>query len=439
MRVGEKGLLLLLLLLIFALIPGVSWIQASEPIPPNKELQQRRAQIGLFESDEILLVAAGGTEGEEVIRDYEYLTGLRSWGGVLILRRISGEVVSTLFLPTKDPGFEMWNGPRAFPGEESRELTGIDTILPFASLMDWALKNRNQIKTVYLAKPRSQKESLWANMFAGETEFLPASRLIHSHRQIKSDWEVEQLKRAIDRTYQGLKAGAVNAKNSLYEYEVEAAIEGQFRMQGSPAPGFPSIVGSGPRSCILHWQENNGELDRDGVLLMDVGARSGAYTADITRTIPVSGKWSERQLQIYAVVLEAQRQGIAAVKPGATQRDVDSAARRVIREAGFGNNFPHGTSHHVGMNVHDVGPGRALQPGMVITVEPGIYIPEENLGIRIEDMVLVTEDGCEVLSAAIPKSAEAMEAWCTGAEVVEPNLKKPTPKKSDSESPQRLR
>ena len=438
MRLAEEGLSILLVT-ISLLFPGMAGIQASEPIPPATELQQRRAQIGLAESSEILLVAAGGTEGEEVIRDYEYLTGLRSWGGVLILRRESGTVVSTLFLPAKDPGFEMWNGPRAFPGEESRELTGIDTILPFASLMDWALKNRDQIKTVYLAKPRSQKESLWSNMFAEETEFLSASRLIHSHRQIKSDWEVSQLKRAIDRTHQGLKAGAVNAKNSFYEYEVEAAIEGQFRTQGSPAPGFPSIVGSGPRSCILHWQENNGELDRDGVLLMDVGARSGAYTADITRTIPVSGKWSERQLQIYAVVLEAQRQGIAAVKPGATQREIDSAARRVIRKAGFGNYFPHGTSHHVGMNVHDVGPGRALQPGMVITVEPGIYIPEENIGIRIEDMVLVTEDGCEVLSAAIPKSAEEMEAWCKGAEVLRPELKKPTPKNSDSDSPQRLR
>ncbi len=438
MRWAEEGLRILLLTL-FLLSPGLSWIQASEPIPPATELQQRRAQIGLVESHEILLVAAGGTEGEEVIRDYEYLTGLRSWGGVLILRRDSGAVVSTLFLPAKDPGFEMWNGPRAFPGEESRELTGIDTVLPFASLMDWTLKNKDQIKTVYLAKPGSQKQSLWSNMFSKETEFLSASRLIHSHRQIKSDWEVGQLKRAIERTHEGLKAGAFNAKSSLYEYEVEAAIEGQFRRQGSPAPGFPSIVGSGPRSCILHWQENNGELDRDGVLLMDVGARSGAYTADITRTIPVSGKWNERQLQIYAVVLEAQREGIAAVKPGATQRDVDSAARRVIRKAGFGNYFPHGTSHHVGMNVHDVGPGRALLPGMVITVEPGIYIPEENIGIRIEDMVLVTEDGCEVLSAAIPKSAKAMEAWCKGAEVVEPDLKKPTPKKSDSESPQRLR
>ena len=433
------GVFQLSLLTAAGLFWGLPESRASEPVPPPEELQQRRAQIGLKEAGDLLLVAAGGTEGQEVIRDYEYLTGLRSWGGVLILRKVAEEIEAILFLPKKDPGFEMWNGPRAAPGRKSQQLTGIDTILPVSDLPDWVFQNRDQINRVYLAKPRSQLESRWSGLFAGETEFLSASRLIHKHRQIKSEWEVEQLKRAIHRTHQGLKAGAARAASARHEHEVEAAIEGRFREQGSPAPGFPSIVGSGPQSCILHWQENNGELDRDGVLLMDVGARSGAYTADITRTVPVSGKWNERQRQIYAVVLEAQLAGIAAVKPGASQRDVDSAARSVIRDAGFGDFFPHGTSHHVGMDVHDVGPRRALQPGMVITVEPGIYIAKESLGIRIEDMVLVTADGGKVLSSAIPKSAEAMEAWSLGREVGDPGRKSLPVKKKKPQSPQRLR
>ena len=147
------------------------------------------------------------------------------------------------------------------------------------------------------------------------------------------------------------------------------------------------------------------------VLLMDVGARSGPYTADITRTVPVSGQWTERQKEIYAVVLAAQKAGMEAVKPGATIGSIDAAARAVIREAGYEEYFPHGTSHHVGLDVHDVGPRRAFQPGMVVTVEPGIYIAEEQLGIRIEDIVVVTETGFEILSAMIPRDAETMEKW----------------------------
>jgi Xaa-Pro aminopeptidase len=410
-----------------------------EPFPPAEELQQRRARIGLTAENEILICVAGGAEGEEVIRDYEYLTGLRSWGGILVLQQVDGEIESTLFLPAKDPDFERWNGPRAAPGEASRSLTGIDRILPLSDLAAWVLSRQEQIEVIHLVKPRAQEESRWSRLFAEGVEIRSAARLIHRHRQLKSDWEVDQLRRAIERTHEGLKAGSARATQAQHEHQIEAAIEGRFREQGSPAPGFPSIVGSGPQSCILHWQENNGELDRDGVLLMDVGARSGAYTADITRTVPVSGKWTERQRQIYEVVLEAQKAGIAAVRPGATQRDVDAAARKVIREAGFGNYFPHGTSHHVGMDVHDVGPRRALLPGMVITVEPGIYIAEENLGIRIEDMVRVTAEGAEVLSSAIPKSAEAMEDWVAARPVEKPVKKKPSGEIPKRRTPQRLR
>ncbi|MAJ29131.1 hypothetical protein CBD41_06920 [bacterium TMED181] len=417
-------------------------VSASEPIPPASELQQRRSRIALEEKAELLIVFAGGSEGEEVIRDYEYLTGLRSWDGVLILQKVSGVNESTLFLPAKDPAFELWHGPRDAPSLEARRKTGIDRIVPLEELSEWLLIRKESLQKIYLAEKESSQNSSWRRLIPETVEWASAAECLHHHRQVKSEWEVGQLKRAIDRTHQGLMAGAAMASLAQYEFEIEAAIEARFRAQGSPAPGFPSIVGSGPQSCILHWQENNTSLDRDGVLLMDVGARSGAYTADITRTVPVSGNWKNRQRQVYDVVLRAQRAGIAAVRPGATFRDIDAAARAVIREAGLSEYFPHGTSHHVGMDVHDVGPRRPLVPGMVITVEPGVYIAEENLGIRVEDMVLVTDTGRVVLSAGIPKEAADMERWSQASSASTGSARPAEKEKSEAEikvDPVRLR
>ncbi len=412
---------------------------AEEPIPPASELHQRRARIELADSTELLIVVAGGAEGEEVLKDYEYLTGLRSWGGILILERIEGENQASLFLPRKDPGFELWHGPRAAPDAESRRLTGIDNLHPHPSLNEWLVKRSERIDKVLIAAKDSFDQEELLKVLGSEAEVSPAWRRLHSFRQIKSEWEVEQLRRAIGRTHRGLMKGAGAASASRHEWEIEAAIEGSFRSEGSPAPGFSSIVGSGERSCILHWQENNGELDRTGVLLMDVGARSGAYTADITRTVPVSGRWTDRQKEIYEVVLRAQAAGIAAVRPGATFRSIDAAARKVITDAGFGEFFPHGTSHHVGMDVHDVGPRRPLAPGMVITIEPGIYIAEEKLGIRIEDMVRVTESGAVILSLEIPKGAAEMEQWVvSGTDRTRPGRKNTPDGHPETQSPLRL-
>ena len=424
--------------LLFLLLP--LWSFSAEPIPPSSELEKRRSRIAVAEAEELVVLIAGGAEGEEVLKDYEYLTGLRSWGGVLILEEVDGQQRSNLFLPPKDPSFELWHGPRAAPDAEALRLTGVSVVHPLPHLKTWLSQRRDQIQRVYLASKNPKDSPKFFEVLKDSVEIVPAWRRIHPFRQIKSEWEIDQLRRAIHRTHQGLMAGAAIAANANHEWEVEAAIEGCFRSLGSPAPGFSSIVGSGERSCILHWQENNGELDRDGVLLMDVGARSGAYTADITRTVPVSGSWTDRQREVYEVVLEAQKAGIAAVKPGATMNSIDAAARKVITEAGFGKYFPHGTSHHVGMDVHDVGPRRPLAPGMVITIEPGIYIAEEKLGIRIEDMVRVTEDGVEVLSKGIPKSAEVMAKWVKSAGAVKPTSKEnPAPRDSKNPSTQRLR
>jgi Xaa-Pro aminopeptidase len=193
------------------------------------------------------------------------------------------------------------------------------------------------------------------------------------------------------------------------EYEVEAAVEYEFRRGGAERPGFASIIGSGPFSTVLHYDKSTRRMESGDVVVVDIGAEYSGYSADVTRTYPVSGKFSARQREIYQIVLDAQKAALAHVKPGATLGDIHRAAMAHIRSKGYEKNFIHGTSHYIGLEVHDVGStSRPLEANMVITVEPGIYIPEEQLGIRIEDDVLVTPGGYRLLSH-FPKEISEIE------------------------------
>ncbi len=249
----------------------------------------------------------------------------------------------------------------------------------------------------------------------------PPRRLTHPLRQVKSPAELAALRKAIDVTCKALRRAMQTARPGLYEYELRATIEGTFMANGCDSWGFPSIVGTGPNTCILHYQRYDRKSRPGELLLMDVGAEYGFYSADVTRTIPLDGRFSERQRQIYAIVLAVQKVCIAAVKPGTTMDAIGRIARQetakrlvaiglIDKESEVRRYLPHGVSHGIGLNVHDPMPLRELAPGMVITIEPGVYIAEENIGIRIEDDVLVTEEGCEVLSAAAPKEIEAIES-----------------------------
>jgi Xaa-Pro aminopeptidase len=194
------------------------------------------------------------------------------------------------------------------------------------------------------------------------------------------------------------------------EYEVEAALEYEFRRNGAERPGFPSIVGSGPYSTILHYDKSERRMQAGDVVVVDIGAEYGGYSADVTRTYPVSGRFTPRQREIYQIVLDAQNAAMSKVKPGARISDLHQAAMGYIRSKGYDKYFIHGTSHHIGLEVHDVGDtSRPFEPNMVVTVEPGIYIPEEQLGVRIEDDVLVTPTGYRLLSN-FPKEPSEIEA-----------------------------
>jgi Xaa-Pro aminopeptidase len=196
----------------------------------------------------------------------------------------------------------------------------------------------------------------------------------------------------------------------MYEYELQNIIESVFFAQGAERTSFASIIGSGPNSVIIHYSDNTRKIDPGDLVVMDVGAEYLEYAGDVTRTIPVSGRFTPRQREIYEIVLEAQSRAIAACQPGARLNDVEAAARNYIKNKGYDQYFTHSTSHSLGLDVHDPWYlyGRNI-PGVIITVEPGIYIPEENLGVRIEDDVLITASGPVVLSAGVPKKIEDIE------------------------------
>ena len=235
---------------------------------------------------------------------------------------------------------------------------------------------------------------------------------------IKDEDEISRLRRAIAITVEALKASMQAARPGVWEYQLEAIIEYTFRYHGAERVGFPSIVASGPNSVTLHYDKNRRRTEVGELVVEDVGAEFGYYSADLTRTIPVSGRFTARQLALYELVRRTQQAAIDSVKPGTDLATLNRIARDFMREHSgdlCGSDtcvryFIHGLSHWLGMDVHDVGSfGARLEPGMVLTVEPGIYLPDEKLGIRIEDDVLVTSTGCEVLSRAAPTTPAEIE------------------------------
>jgi Xaa-Pro aminopeptidase len=240
-----------------------------------------------------------------------------------------------------------------------------------------------------------------------------------SLRMVKDADELRRLRRAIAITVQGQVAALGVVSPGLWEYQLEAAIEETFRWQGADRVGFPSIIGSGPNSTTLHYDVNRRAMQEGELVVIDIGAEWGQYTADVTRTLPVSGRFTARQRAIYELVLGAQRAAFDATRPGRTLRELRQIAVAYMREHSgdlcgkqtCDTYFGHGLSHHIGMDIHDVAvPGReALEPGMVFTIEPGIYLPAEGFGVRIEDDVVVTAKGAEWLSAGAPRAVEDIE------------------------------
>ena len=337
-----------------------------------------------------------------------------------------------LFLPEKKPAKEAWNGVRLSavdPGIAA--LLGFPSVKPFAEMRATVEKLAAIFPNLYTILPYEkelggyphEKQVVdWLQLAAPRGNLKDIRLQIGVLRQIKSPGEIALLTRAIEMTLDSHLAAMRMVRPGLFEYQIAAKMEEIHAMSGSEAEGYAPIVGTGLDSTVLHYQKLSRKIEPGDIVLMDVGAQFSGYSADITRTIPAAGKFTPRQLEIYNIVLGAQNAALAAVKPGAElckasahslyriSYDYLNSHGKDMHGKPLGQYYIHGLGHHLGLNVHDAGDlCRPLEPGMVITLEPGIYIPEENLGVRIEDDVLVTDTGRKLLSERLPRQPEEIE------------------------------
>jgi Xaa-Pro aminopeptidase len=393
------------------LLLGLSTAMAAIEKEPLEEYRSRRERLSAaLRGGIVVLFAAPEVDLNEYQQEdnFYYLTGFDEPNAVFLLDASSNPAEEYLFLPARNRGQERWTGPKLGPGEEAQKETGLRKVLAITEFEEVLRKATERAGVVHALK--KDFDRLRSVVQSAKLEDVEAP--IASFRQIKSPTEQALLMRAIEITMKAHQAAARTIAPGVMEYEVEAAIEFEFRRNGAERPGFPSIVGSGPYSTILHYDKSTRKMEAGDLVVVDIGAEYGGYSADITRTYPVSGKFSARQREIYQIVLDAQKAAIRSVKPGVSigGTGVHKAAYDYIKSKGFAMNFIHGTSHHIGLDVHDVGSGsRLLEAGMAITVEPGIYIPEEQLGIRIEDDLIVTASGSRILST-FPKEIAEIEA-----------------------------
>ena len=361
-----------------------------------------------------------------------YLTQLETQDAWLLMTARGPDSVETvLFLPARTPSRERWTGLRLGPDSVAVRLSGIKTVLPIDSLENRLLRARfagpRPIYTVINSKTKG--DSRISELVFSGADVRNVLPIVDSMRYVKDADEVARLRRAVDISVAGHVAAMRAARPGMHEYEIEAALEEGFRSNGADRLGYPSIVGSGPNSTTLHYDVNRRRTEHGDLIVIDAAAEWGQYTADVTRTFPVNGKFTPRQKAIYDLVLGAQQAAFDSVRPGVTLFQLDAIARRYMREHSgtlCGDKtcddrefFNHGLGHPIGMDVHDVGFGRPLEVGAVFTLEPGIYIQAENLGVRIEDDVLVTAKGGEWLSAGAPRTTEAIERVMRGGQTTQ--------------------
>jgi Xaa-Pro aminopeptidase len=379
---------------------------------PLAEYASRRARVAEQIKGGVLVLF--GREDSDLVKfkqeDYfYYLTGFNEPDAVLVIDATAQQPEESLFIPPRNPGQERWTGATMSVGAEGQKQTGIKSVQLSNELVPAVTRIAQKNPKIYtLTSNRSSVDRL--KSMAADADIQSVAPVISSLRLKKSATELALLEKTVKITLLGQEAAARTIKPGAWEYQVEAALEHEFRWNGAERPSFPSIVGSGPNSTVLHYNASTRQMKAGELVVVDIGSEYSGYAGDVTRTYPVSGKFSPRQREIYQIVLDAQKAALAVIKPGVTINQVHQAAMNVIRQKGYSREFPHGTSHHLGLYVHDPGDTRRpLEPGMVITVEPGIYLDQEQLGVRIEDDIVVTETGYRMLSD-FPREIADIEA-----------------------------
>ncbi|ROL67343.1 Xaa-Pro aminopeptidase [Pseudomonas vranovensis] len=436
-------------------------------IPKSEYARRRKALMAQMEPNSIAILPAAAVairnrDVEHVYRqdsDFQYLSGFPEPEAVIALipGREHGEYV--LFCRERNPERELWDGLRAgqegavrdFGADDAFPITDIDDILP------GLIEGRDRVYSAMGSNAEFDRHLMeWINVIRSKArlgaqppnEFVALDHLLHDMRLYKSAAEVKVMReaavisaRAHVRAMQACRAG-------LREYSLEAELDYEFRKGGAKMPAYGSIVAAGRNSCILHYQENDAPLKDGDLVLIDAGCEIDCYASDITRTFPVSGRFSPEQKAIYELVLKAQEAAFAVIAPGKHWNHAHEATVQVITEGlvelgllkgqvhelieseAYRAFYMHRAGHWLGMDVHDVGEykvggqWRVLEPGMALTVEPGIYIGADNqsvakkwrgIGVRIEDDVVVTKQGCEILTSGVPKTVAEIEALMAAA------------------------
>ena len=353
--------------------------------------------------------------------NFYYLTGISESGAALILAPGESIYKEILYLQPRNPEYEDWNGRRPPLGDALEERLGFEEVRRTSRLpADVSAMLQRSKKAVFLGPIVSAAASVPSGLSlirdaqkrVPESSLVNMAELIPELRRIKSVQEIAQIQRAIDITGEGIVAAMQAVQPGMLEFQLQSIVEHSYKTAGAQFLGFSTILAAGPNATVLHYQGNDRPIQNSGLVLIDTGAAWQHYSADISRTFPVNGKFSAREKELYELVLKAANAAIKNVRVGASYyEDVHLVAKAVLDEAGYGEYFIHGTGHFVGLDVHDAGDyDKPLKAGVVITVEPGIYIPEEGIGIRIEDDVLVTKKGPRVLSRDIPRTVEEIEA-----------------------------
>lgn len=369
--------------------------------------------------------------------NFYYLTGHNEEGAALLLVPESAQQKGwngpheILYLPARNPAEEKWNGPRLAPDDAGiHEKTGFANVEDFAKLRENVAALAKISPEIYTELPGPHDEgyphaanwSKWVKDAAPQSTIKDVSSDVGTLRAVKSPGELTLIQKAIDPSVDAQLDAMKTVRPGMYEYQVAARMVEIHAYAGCETEAYSPIVGTGINSTVLHYNKLDRKIADGDIVLLDVGGQYSGYASDITRTIPANGKFTPRQREIYEIVLGAQNAALEALRPGMTLGGPASTSLQKIamdyidshgkdREGHpLGRYYIHGLSHHVGLDVHDPsGPSRPLEPGMVVTVEPGIYIPEEDLGVRIEDDVLITANGYKVLTARLPRTVDEIE------------------------------
>ena len=426
---------------------------------------RRRELMALMETDSIAILPSSmlqtrNSDVEYRFRqdsDFHYLTGFDEPDSVFVLIPGRQQAEAILFCRERDSSLERWHGKVTGP-ERAMQLYGMDDAFPITDIDDiipGLIEGKTKLYYAMGVHSEFDQQVIgWVNSIASSSqsgtqspgEFVQLGQYLHELRLFKTAKEIDVMRRAAEITAEAHLRILARTEPGMYEYQVQAELEYCFAVNGARSTAYPSIVGGGTNACVLHYIQNDDVLRKDDLVLVDAGAEYESYAADVTRTFPIGGTFSKAQAELYEVVLDAQLAAIEEVQPGNLWNQPHEAAviritaglvrlgildgelDELIEQESYKKYYMHKTGHWLGLDVHDVGEyqiggaWRVFEPGMVTTIEPGLYIAEDceeapsrfrGIGIRIEDNVLVTNTGYEVLTQMIPKTIDDIEAAMT--------------------------